>query len=329
MPAIKKIFPGGTAVSPLHTLKIILLAEGYRAVDRPQFAAACSEFVDVLTHTAPFSLTDLHPTTISVHAGFVASAAAGAAVDAPAIDRTAFDARYETASHRLTISQAKVNAFVEDPATTLTFGNEALPLIDILRTGDVSMGATGTIVAVLLPPIAGEAATAEAESALGEEDYYFVACTTNNLWPQVVLRGVGRVMGLGDEWELDGDGFLEPADRRAAAYVNLVYAAEPPTTHDDFHLKWHRYLSVAERIAPPAVHPKADPAVADHGVDPIPLTPSTIGYWEGGGGYRTKIYRSAHDCLMRRRVGDSRLPLSAAPVPFCKVCRLHLANLLF
>ena len=71
------------------------------------------------------------------------------------------------------------------------------------------------------------------------------------------------------------------------------------------------------------------PYLPDNTIDAVPMTPSTIEYWEGGGGYRTKVYRSAHDCLMRRRIGESRLPVSAGRVAFCKVCTQHLRNLLF
>jgi hypothetical protein len=329
MTAIRKIFPAGLATSPLHTLKIILLAEGYRAADRRQFAAACSDFVAALGRTAPFSLMNVNPYSISVHAGFVASAAAGAAVDAPASNRTAFDGSYDTAAHQLSISQSKFNAFVEDAITTLTVENADVQLAEVLRKSDLTVGTSGAVVALLLPPIAGEPATAETESVLGADDYHFVACSTNNFWHQVVLRTVGAVMGLGDEWELDGDDFLAPAKPRSVAYANLQYYDAPPTTHQTGDLRWRDFLSLAERIQPPVVHPKANPAVADDGIDAVPMTPSTIEYWEGAGGYRTKAYRSAHDCLMRRRIGDGRLPVSAGRVPFCKVCRQHLKNLLF
>jgi hypothetical protein len=329
MPAIKKIFPGGLAASPRHTLKIILLAEGYRAEDRPAFAAACSDYVAFLSRTAPFSLMDITPTSISVHSGFVPSNVSGAAVDAPAVDRTAFDSRYETAARRLSISQAKFNAFVEDPATTLTMENEDVELAAVLRPGDLTLGSTGAVVALLLPPIAGESATAEAQSALGPDDYHFVACTTNNFWYQVVLRALGNALGLGDEWELDGVDVLAPAQPKEVSYINLQYYDASPTTHRTRELKWRDYLSLQDRIQPPLVHPKANPAVTDNTIDAVPMTPSTIEYWEGGGGYRTKVYRSAHDCLMRRRIGDNRLPVSAGRVPFCKVCRQHLKNLLF
>lgn len=329
MTPIRKIFPAGLAVSPLHTLKIILLAEGFRTADRPQFAAACSDFVAFLSRTAPFSLMDIHPYSISVHSGFVASNAAGAAVDAPANNRTAFDGRYDTAAGRLTISQSKFNTFVEDPATTLTVENRDLQLGEVLCKGDLTMGTTGAVVALLVPPIAGKPATAETESVPSAGDYHFVACTTNNLWHQVVLRTIGRVMGLGDEWELDGSDFLAPASRRDIPYINLQYFAAPPTTNRDKMMKWRSYLSLVDRIQPPVVHAKVNLAAADNTIDAVPVAPSTIEYWEGGGGYRTKVYRSAHDCLMRRRLGDSRLPVSAAPVPFCKVCGQHLKNLLF
>jgi hypothetical protein len=329
MTEIKKIFPAGLDTSPLHTLKIILLAEGYRAADRPQFAAACSDFVAFLSRTAPFSLMDINPYSISVHAGFVASGAAGAAVDAPANNRTAFDASYDTAAHQLSISQSKFNAFVEDATTTLTVENTDVQLAEVLCKGDLTVGTSGATVALLLPPISGEPATAETESVLGADDYHFVACSTNNFWHQVVLRTIGAVMGLGDEWELDGNDFLAPAKPKDVLYVNLQYYDAPPTTHQTGKLNWRDYLSLADRIQPPVVHPKVNPAAADNTIDAVPMTPSTIEYWEGAAGYRTKVYRSAHDCLMRRRIGDGRLPVSAGRVPFCKVCRQHLKNLLF
>jgi hypothetical protein len=83
----------------------------------------------------------------------------------------------------------------------------------VLHPGDL-LGSTGAVVALLLPPIAGESATAEAQSAIDPGDYHFVAWTTNNFWYQVVLRALGNVLGLGDEWELDGVDFLGPPSER-------------------------------------------------------------------------------------------------------------------
>lgn len=53
----------------------------------------------------------------------------------------------------------------------------------------------------------------------------------------------------------------------------------------------------------------------------------TIELWEDGGGYRKKIYRAAHDCLLRRRIGDTTLPVKTKRVSLCPICELTLNKL--
>ena len=327
---LRKVFPAGVGgTTPYDAFKVVLLSEGYTAALQKDFQNSCQALVSRFLQTPPFNLTRLKPTWINFYTGFFPSSQSGAASGTSTPGRTVFESAYTAGTKTLTINQSRVNAVIDDPGTTLPFDNGTVPLSEICVKGSMSQERFATLIVMLLPPITGEPATIDTESAFGDTDYHFIATTTNNHWQQAIFRAIGSKLGLGDEFELPGPEFQAATKQRDAPNINLQYLASAPATNRHPGLKWRHYFSLGEKILPPVMHPKAgDTSVPDNSISTVPLSPSSIEFWEGGGGFRTGVYRSAKDCLMRRRYGDSQLPVGAQPVPFCYVCRTYLKSLL-
>jgi hypothetical protein len=116
--------------------------------------------------------------------------------------------------------------------------------------------------------------------------------------------------------EADGP-TLEPTavDETIQLGFNTDYLPTPPGVAAS--VKW-RVLGVTGATP---VHPHAS---SGNVVDNYPTTPSEAEFWEGGDGFQTKVYRTAKDCLMRRRLSDMSALLRARRIPFCLACRTAL-----
>lgn len=327
---LKKLFPTGIGNTPLDSFKLILVAEGYLAAENAAFAGDCVDLLERLLATTPFNLSRGHPHWLSVYGAFQASAQSGPAIDTPAAaGRTMFESSLNTATGVLTVNQAKVNAYVA--AETVPFGVGSEALAEFCAVGERSYGLTGALIVLLLPAIAGHPNGGEAENAPGANDYHFVATSKNGVYQQVVASALARCLGLGDEFELAGANQLSPGDEGipVTRHFNLEYFETGPPNPITGATKWFPLFSAVERTLVPAIHPKADPTTPDTSLDSPPATAAGVQFWEGGGGYRTKIWRTSHDCLMRRRIGDQALPVRATPVPLCPACRFHLSRVIW
>lgn len=324
---LKKIFPALAGNPGARSFKLILLAEGYVAGQDAQFAADCVSFIEAMLATAPFNLTRVNPNWISVYSLFSVSANAGPATGTATPGRTTYESAIDPSTGVLIVSADKVNATVA--AEKIDVNGAATPLADYCAQGQPSAGSTGVLIVVLLPAVSTPSQGAEMEHLPAPADYHFVATTQNGLWPQVIFRAMGRCLGLGDEYELDGPDQLAPPDTlQYAIPFNLELYRSPPVTNDA-SAKWTWLMSATEQHGPANVHAKVGlPATADYSVNTVPETPVSIEYWEGGAGYRTQIYRTAKDCLMRRRIGDARLPVRTDPVPFCLSCRKFIEQVI-
>jgi hypothetical protein len=316
--------PGGPP--PGHAFNVVLLAEGYLAAEGSAFHAACLDFVDRLLLVPPFNLTRINPGWLNVYKRFLPSGSAGPSAGPAAAGRTVFESSLDAATGRLTASAARVVAVID--AETIEYAGSILPLNQFV--GVSSRAAAGmTLLVLLLPPHASPGG-GELEYLPGAAEYYFVATTQNGEWHQVIMRAMAGMLGLGDEFELAGPEFLAPATGvdRAALYPNVVPRVSPPLLNKDV-ARWRPLIGPARQNSPATVHPRTAPAgTPDNTLSAVPATPSEIEFWEGGAGFRTRVYRSAPDCLMRRRIGDGNLPVRQRRVPFCRVCRKFLEGFL-
>lgn len=328
-----KIFPYQGQADAINSFKVVFVAEGYVAAESMKFYGDCLAFVDNVLQMAPFNLSRINPNWLSVYCAFTPSGNSGPSIDTAAtIDRTAFESTYMPGTGALTFNQAKVNTFLD----SLKFNDTAGPLAfsDVYDKGYPFFAKNGTLVVLLLPALTGHPDGAEMTNSPTDTDYSFMATTTDKLWHQVVIRGICKTVGLGDEYELDGAAqATPPIDPTLGDYpdilpFNLFYSATVPGTAQD-NVEWLPLFSSTQRSGPVAVHPKSGiPTGPDYTLEDPPLYHPGIEFWEGGGGYWTRIYRSAQDCLLRRRVGFPQLPLRQQPLTFCPACYHYLKNII-
>jgi hypothetical protein len=325
-----RIFPYLGNADTTNSFKLIFVSEGYLADEATKFYGDCLAFADNLIQMAPFNLSRITSCWLSIYTAFTPSGSSGPSIDTPAtIDRTAFESTYMSATGALTFNQTKVNAFLDSLQFTDSFGTESFNAV--VAKGEPVSAPAVSLVIILLPPLSGHPDGAEAENNPTDNDYYFVATTTDKLWHQVVIRGICQNIGLGDEFELDGATQLAPVvDPSVGSMLlpfNLFYSTTTPGTAQDC-LQWLPLFSSTQRSGPITTHPKSGtPANPDYTLEDPPLFHPVIEYWEGGGGYWTQIYRSAQDCLMRRKIGFPQLPLREQPLSFCPACYHYLKNI--
>ncbi|MEM1325581.1 MAG: hypothetical protein AAGI23_06485 [Bacteroidota bacterium] len=278
----------------------------------------------------PFNLTKIYPNWISVYTAFTPSDSQGAVLDAtPSTNRTAFDSSVNTTTSLISFDRSKINTFLE--GESFRYEEDILPLTDQVRKGYPIMGATGLLVVCLLPPISGHSSGAEYESIPTENDYYFIATSADGLWHQVVIRGICTLLGLGDEFDLEGSEFLEPTtelEAQVAFYPNLQYFQVPPVVLDG-RSKWYKLFSMTQRGMPIEVVTKqGDLTIPDRSLQTYPVSYAKPAFHEGGGGFRTKIYRSAKDSLLRRRIGDKTLPLREQSLALSPAAYYYIKNVI-
>lgn len=323
---LTRIFPFTSASRPESCLNLVIAAEGFLAGDAAEFHRLCADFVDSLLATAPFNMTRRNSGWITIWSAFGSSTSRGAfaGISAPA-GRSVFGAA--VSGGMLILDQALFDSWaageqLRDHGTTRD-------LTEIFKPGISFSRNTGTLVLVLLPQAGG--AGVEAQNLPADDQFGYLATSADGLWEQFVLRALASKLGLGDEFERTGADFLEPIDVNSqiqlSNHFNLYYSDTPPLSLNQPSLPWFTLFSSIQRIAAPTVHPRSgDPAVVDNGLDAFPATSVKVEFWEGGGGYRRKVYRSSRDCLMRRKVADPALPIRTAPVPLCVACRHFISN---
>jgi len=326
---LRKLFPGGFSNSPFNSFKIVLVSESYLANETAGFIGDCVDLIEALFDTAPFGLTRMRPGWLSIYAGFTPSSQSGPAINTPAAaNRTAFESSLTTATGVLSLNQSKINSWVA--GETLLADSVELPLSQFFTIGEPSSGFGGTLLVVLLPSVAGQPAGGEFYSVPGPKDVHYLAVSKDGFYQQAVARGIAAQVGLGDEFELPGTANLEPGTAgfaQTAAYNLQVFEGAPPSPIDSSS-QWYALSGVSERNSTTGVHAKVDPTMPDVTIDAAPARQPRIEFWEGGGGFRTKVWRSAHDCLMRRRFGDATLPVRSAKVSFCPACRYYLRGVM-
>lgn len=189
-----------------------------------------------------------------------------------------------------------------------------------------NLSASKCLLVVLLPPQGEGGFESEFEST-SEDDFYFIATSCDSNWEQVIIRSMCKLMGLGDEFEYSDLDFEQPdshiGKKMNYLHPNLMYLDTAFTSVPSADTKWGLLCKKVGFDFPIRKAP-GHPLQADMSIPSRNFIPNDIELWEGGGGYRTKIYRSAHDCLMRRQIGNKNLPVRGSEVPLCPVCSAYV-----
>jgi hypothetical protein len=326
MAFIRKIFPPKAENSPSTTLKLVVLSEGYIAGEESQFYADCKTLVREVMKISPLNLFNASQHLLSVYSHFEVSTNAGPSIDIPATPgRSAFDSSLDTATQLLTVDAQKVTALLDTLEFRLFDSDEtSVFLAEEVSKGELAATMTGTVIVVLLPSLGTSGGEVEYHP-IDDNTYHFIATTQDKLWGQLIVRSIANIMGLIPEYGLEEPGSELPAWNVGLLvqkfYGNMVYSHDSVNNLLYPTSSFYRLVPAAKKNVAlnKVAHPEAI-NVRDTSLPLFPAKPTTIELWEGGAGFRTRIYRSAHDCLMRRRIGDLELPVRELEVPFCKVC---------
>lgn len=228
-----------------------------------------------------------------------------------------FDTILNVESHLLTLNLDKLNIVITDIESQAINSSKGASIKD-------------GIVVVLTPSISTNSLGGSFENVRQSNDAsIIVATTTDGYWEQVVIRAIGNYLGLGDEFELEGYDFLEP-DPEYGFFIdelkpNLIYDPTILSSIDLANTKWQSLIPSNFKNQEQEINRHENhPHLADETYSPYSYSKSDNVLWEGGGGYRTKVYRYAHDCLMRRRIGYKNLPIKTNKVPLCHICESYI-----
>ena len=320
MAVAKPVWPLTYPIEPVASFVVLLIAEGYTAAQEDDFANLCAGFCAELLDTAPFGMLRARRERISIWRLFVASAQPGPAVGTVP-GNTVLGSTYDPATGQLSLSGAALT----DLLNASTLGSASVPS----ALGYLSIGLydrRGLVTVLMPPPVVGGTpviADLDADQNLDAPDPpNYIAATTAAGWENVVLRGLVRGLGLGDEFDTVHAGQPDASTAFALDTApNLIAGTLPdPASPPTGQFKWFAELDKSAVAVPLAVIP--------YGQQPPPGTPA-IALFEGAGGYQNGVYRSAADCFLRRRIGaatsaaDGGTP-RGGDVVFCELCKRAL-----
>ncbi|MDR3679524.1 MAG: M64 family metallopeptidase [Flavipsychrobacter sp.] len=329
----QKLFPNVDGAAFSNSFNIMVISEGYTSAEQGQFYQDAVNLWFKLMEFYPLSISANRAINISLYALFQASTNHGYAPSGPPTSgRTLFDSYYDSTNHKLIFDTTLVDTFLDNCFVTEDSTN--YPVNSRLFKGTITASMYSTLVFVLLP--ASSTTSAEVE-VIDTNHYYFIASSYDGYCEQILARTFGRLIGLGDEFELAGTNYAEPPLTPTplgpvlnVTYPNLYYlynSTTPPNPTTDTNFKWRNYF-VNTYNTTLTMHPHTTGSLPDTSIPTVNVNYDSIQLWEGGGSYRGKVYRSAKDCLMRRQVGNVSLPTKALRVNFCPVCTKFLKDLL-
>lgn len=143
---------------------------------------------------------------------------------------------------------------------------------------------------------------------------------------QLILRTLLKKNSLGDEFEFNEIDYLEPMEE-SIFWINYYHYNLNCYINEPFYIghsdnKW-KSLPVNNNALLFINKYPGHPEEADNHTH-LFFYDQEFSIWEGGGGYRTKIYRSSYDCLLRRKIGDKNLMLGREKVPLCPACEAYI-----
>lgn len=323
---LNKLYPQNGEATYRYSLSLIFIAEGYTASQKNQFFKDVSIAYDKLLAYDCLSNLKFRNNFFGVYSLFIPSSQTGIAPNkATAAGRSPFESYLDSSG--LHLNYSKVETVLE--SSFFNDNNDGSEVSKRLIVNDqgVTKSLFPALPVFIFPNIATQ--IGEIENLISNQ-YYFLATTLDNYYEQIVARSLLKLIGLGDEFELPGTDKRQPVDDTTGKMVdyvcpNLLYTTNPSgITLNSSVFKWKIFFSESSSLSI-GIHPHpAAIDTPDRTLPSIPLSYGGIALWEGGGGYRKNIYRSAYDCLLRRRVGDSTLPVKAKRVGLCPICSTYL-----
>lgn len=139
-----------------------------------------------------------------------------------------------------------------------------------------------------------------------------VSSETSNYTGKWLARAISSNLGLKfegvfDDYQYPSEPISDADKARVFFSPNLIYIPDLPTMSDTmdipFNFKWRKYLSSKELFDRYlTVHSRAEQSTANYA-----NTHSQRFYlslWEGGAGFKNKVYRSGHSCIMQSKFSN-------------------------
>ncbi len=298
--------PDSPRATVADSYSLLVIAEGFTQED--DFVQHCLEMRESLLSRTPYNLLRVYPGPFSVYYAFTPSNVPGPALGTVPGD-TCLRSTYDLTTGQLRIDNSALAAALLKitGAPSSLYGNwTAVRGLDLL---------------VLLPDSAGGQAISATLEQVGSPmvTTAFVATTVDgDLWYQVPMRMISLGLGLEDEAEDPAPAPASPTGDQAQTLAyrpNVILKSAAPIGPPTAQFKWYDDLSPAQRTRALNVVPFGGTSSS---TDPIQL-------FEGAAGFRSDVYRSATDCLMRRRpAGTGVYSLKGHEVALCVICERHL-----
>lgn len=317
---VKRIFPRTTHThAPIPECNVIFLAEGFTSDDKSRFVQLCHQFRRTLLATTPFNLLTYNPNQIGIGSHFTASVVRGVGLPNTSND-TVFHASIDASTGALTLDEQAIDQVINQLR---------------LRTGDYERSVRARIslqfespardlIIILMPNqyTDGSAITGEIE-VMTSSGNWIVATTVEAGWERTVIYALGRALGLGIE--------ADSTDPLPTSVNGILFNGYYPNL---YHPLPTETIPPLGNFIPTASFKwiyELDAKARNEGIPIIPRgvlmydKNREIQLFQGGGGFGN-VYRSAHDCLMRRVIGESATSPKNDNVPFCTICQRYLTR---
>ncbi|MFZ4263325.1 hypothetical protein ACFRAE_14895 [Sphingobacterium sp. HJSM2_6] len=325
---VRKIFPFGSGVSPRDTINIILLAEGFTAGQELTFYNHCLDLLQRLLNCSPLQYTHVKPYWLNVFIHFKESNQSGPDLNTlTSAQRTAYESVLTPSSELLNLNHQLIANEID--SLKAKDHSSTVKLADLMVKGK-GIGENGNSLIAVLVPSSGAGGEFELTNP-NSSQYPYIATTLDGFWHQVIFRGLGKLLKLGDEFDLEGPNNLSPTEEKGESihhnYPNLIYSKSGISGVPTASFKWFRLLGASERLQALSVHTNAGASIDRTLLDPMYMN-DQVELWEGAGTFRKNVYRSSPDCLMRRRTGDKSLPLRKQELSLCRICQDYLFTII-
>lgn len=300
--------------------KIVVVSEGY--ISENDFKQDVFLLWKRLLGYYPFTKLKHENNNLSLYTSFQASSNSGCPASLQSTGYNNFNTYFNSGlvRNRLVLNLDMLDTFLED--CKLTIDGENVYLKDLLFRDKIPFSNNGCLILVLLPSLSTYVAESENYSV---DHYYNIATTMDGYVEQLIVRAIGKIIGLGDEYEVAGlTPTIDEGESIHNTYPNLYYLDEvlnaPLATDNNF--KWNSFTHVKN----PSLNIVPNTILND--IQTHQVSYDSLQLIEGGGGYQYKLYRSAMDCLFRRGIGMVELPPKENKIGLCKICETVLIRAL-
>lgn len=309
---------------------LLFIAEGFTAQQEQLFYSTIFDIYDRISSYECFTKLKQDNSKIAFLSLYVPSANSGTATSASsAIGNTILESYID--AQGLHIDYNKLETLIND-SIIIRDGEEQLLSENLIIMDDYF---TYIVNDFIIPIVIFPDSTmphGELEH-IESNHFYYIATTLDNYYEQIVIRGLAKISGLGDEFDVAGLDFEQPepetGEKINIVHPNLFYTEDANNlTYDSDSFKW---VGLFPESATSAVNVHPHPSsgtVPDRNLPAIPFSYKTIEMWEGGGLYRKYVYRPSVDCLLRRKIGESTLPVKDKRVSLCPICMRFLEKLI-